>query len=333
MIFQNIDFHNVEEIEKTDKGYVMRRLPLHVREKVNEGVKNNIFGTGIELRFKMTDGACDIILASDYLAEAPVASIFFGSIQGGWEYSTKMIYENETVIHIEYPSNLEKLAKISKDNELAFSPEIVRVVLPYTNCYYVGVEGKVLPPSKEEVPSETYLAYGSSITHGSLGLMMPYSYPFRISQKLNCDYINMGFAGSALMEEELASYIVSRNDWTFASVEMGINALSDKISLSDEQFEQRIDRFTKILGNDKRPVFATSIFGFNGDKQEKGERFRNIVRKYAKERLIFMDGLDILNESKYISADLTHPTLEGMEQIADRWGREMEMYLRNQKSI
>lgn len=324
MIFNNIDFHNVVEMEKDTKGYILRRLPKEVRDLVNDGVQNNIFGTGIELRFKMINNECDIILQSDYLAEAPVCCIYFGSIQGGWEYSTKMIYETATKIHIKYPSNMAKLKEITAKNNLAFNPEVVRIVLPYTNCRYIGVEGEVLPPTDEDVPAKTYLAYGSSITHGSLGLLMPYSYPFRISQKLNCDYINLGFAGCALMEEEIAKYIVSRKDWSFASVEMGINCFGDKRGLSPEEFESRIDKFTKILSEDERPVFATSIFKFNGEKQEKGELFRQIVRKYAGERLIFTDGLELLNDEKYISADLTHPSLEGLSLVADKWSSVMK---------
>lgn len=57
---------------------------------------------------------------------------------------------------------------------------------------------------------KTYLAYGSSITHGSLALAAPCSYPFQIARRLGCDYLNLGYAGSAYLEREMAEYIVSR---------------------------------------------------------------------------------------------------------------------------
>ena len=326
MIHDNIYFHNVVEMELTEKGYQLRRLPKDIRLQANDGVQNNVFGTGIELRFKMPGGACDILLASEYLAEAPVACIYFGSIQGGWEYSTKIIYETTTRIHIAYPSDMETLRTISARNNLAFSPDVVRIILPYTNCYYLGIEGEVIPPDASEMPQHRYLAYGSSITHGSLGLLQPYSYPFRIAQSLNCDYINLGFAGCALMEEAIARYIVSRQDWTFASVEMGINALGNKRPITDDEFEKRIDTFTRILSEDKRPVFATSIFQFNGHEQERGAKFREIVEKYAKERLIYTNGLDLMGQEIFVSADLTHPTTEGLDKIASNWGQIMKQY-------
>ncbi len=57
------------------------------------------------------------------------------------------------------------------------------------------MKGKVEPPRSGDLPEKTYLAYGSSITHGSLGLIQPDSYAFRIAQQLGTDYLNLGFAG------------------------------------------------------------------------------------------------------------------------------------------
>ncbi len=333
MIFDNILFHNVEEMEHTEKGCLLRRVCEQTRNAISDGVMNNCFSTGVELRFKMPKGSVDLILRSDMVAESATVHIFFGSFQGGWEYSSKNISDVNTLVHIEYPQNMEKLQQISKENNLPFAPEVVRVIMPYTPCYYVGVSGETEPPARDELPPRTYLAYGSSITHGSLGLIQPNSYPFRIAQRLHTDYINMGFAGCALMEEKMAEYLVSRKDWDFASVEMGINAVGEKRRLSLFEFEKRVDCFTRILAEDSRPVFATSIFGFNGEEteQELAGKMRTIVSKYASERLIFTDGLTLLNDAALISADGTHPSCRGIEQIADNWGEIMQKHLRRKE--
>lgn len=331
MEFDNILFHNVEELEKTEKGYLPRRIRREVRNKISEGVQENIYATGMELRFTMPEGSADLILRADMVPESATAHIFFGSFQGGWDQSSKNIYETETRIHIEYPEarKMNTLRRITEEQHLPFAPEVVRVVLPYIPCYYVRVEGVVEPPKPEQLPQETYLAYGSSITHGSLGLIQPDAYVFRISQLLGTDYINLGFAGRALMEPEMAEYIVSRKDWDFASVEMGINVVEKEKGVTVEEFERRIDRFTMILAADPRPVFATSIFGFNDEPDQKlAEKLRSIVRKYASERLIFTDGLQILNNPCFVSADLVHPSLQGQQQIAERWSRVMQEQLR-----
>lgn len=73
----------------------------------------------------------------------------------------------------------------------------------------------------------------------------------------------------------MEEYIVSRKDWDFASVVMGINMLSSGWTL--EEFENRVDR------------------------------------------LIFIDGLELLGRKDYISGDFTHPSFDGLESIIQRW--------------
>lgn len=325
MIFQNIDFHNVEEMELTDKGYKMWRLPKSVRDNINERAANVTSGysTGVELRFKMKGETADIYLRANEQPEAHVVYIYYGSFQGGWQMSSKVIGTNETRLTIEAPKNIKRLKETTVEDALAFNPEVVRLVLPYGECFFIKAEGDIEPPAKEDLPSKTYLAYGSSITHGSLALAAPYSYPFRIAQKLNCDYINLGLAGTAFLEPEIAQYICSRTDWDFASLEMGINLIN---YMSEEEFEERVKSFISVMATEERPVFATSLFG-TGQKREKEDMFRKIVRKYSENKFIFTDGLDLLSGARYISQDMVHPSLEGVEIIVDRWSEIMRQKL------
>lgn len=327
MIYNNIDFHNIEEMKKCEKGYMMFRLPSDVREHINRQARDEVslYSTGVELRFRIKGDSATIILSVDDNAEAQVAYIYYGSIQGDWQCSSKTI-QRQTRITIPRSKNLNILKNVSMTSNLPFDPEVVRIVLPYGTCYFVGVEGEVEPPLSTQVASKTYLAYGSSITHGSLSLAAPHTYPFRIAQKLNCDYINLGFAGTAHLEKVMAEYIVSRKDWDFASIEMGINMLGSEFTI--ELFEERVEAFINILGDDPRPIFATSIFGFTSQDQKKASKYREIVSKYASKKLIFTDGLELLDNPAYISADLVHPTLEGINQISERWSRIMKESLK-----
>ena len=298
-----------------------------MRTEINEGAGKLTAckSTGIELRFRIKGDAATCILSAEPAEEANTAYIYYGSIQGGWQNSSKAILDTPTRIMIQKPDNMEYLKRISKELGLPFSPEVVRVVLPYGQINFLGIEGEVEPPKKEELPEKTYLAYGSSITHGSLALAMPYSYPFRIGQKLGTDYINMGFAGTAQMEKSMAEYLVSRKDWDFATVEMGINMVGNQFST--EEFEKNVDEFTKVLSLDPRPVFATSLYGFTDPAiRERGTEFRGIVEKYAKDRLIFVDGLELLDNPVYISQDMVHPSLEGMELITQNWCKVLKKY-------
>lgn len=328
IIFKNISFHNVEELKLCDGGWEMYRIPDRIRSMIS-GSQVSRFSTGVELRFRIKGDSVTLILRSEAAEEAQTAYIYYGTFQGGWQNSSRAILTQDTRIKIEAPSNIREMQKIYKEQNLAFDPEVVRVVLPYGTCIFVGVEGEVEPPRPEELPLKTYLAYGSSITHGSLALAAPYSYPFRIAQKMGCDYINLGMAGTAHLEKEMAAYIISRRDWAFASVEMGINMLGENFSIG--LFEERVKRFLKILSTDNRRIFVTNLFGFNGKGQDKAKKYREIVcgyaDRYSSSNLIFIDGLKLLNNPSYISQDLTHPSLEGLEEISNNWYRVMKQVL------
>ncbi len=316
MIFQNIDFHNVAEMTPEGGGWKMLRVPQSVCAELNEGARERIaaYATGVELRFKLVGESADIHLTCPAVAEAAVAHLYYGSIQGGWEHSSRFITNRDTVLHFERPNNLESLKQITCERGLPFNPEVIRIVLPYSPVEFLGVDGEVAPPDAADVPQKSCLCYGSSITHGSLALAGPYTYPFQISQKLKCDYLNLGFAGTAHFEKTMAEHIVSRKDWDFLTLEIGINMLG----FTEAEFEERVRDFTAIVEQDGRPVFVTSIFGFVG-QGEKAQNFREIVRKYAEGRFVFMDGLDMLNDPAMVSQDGVHPTLEGMAQISKCW--------------
>ena len=326
MLFGNIDFHNVEALELCGKGYKMSRIPAFLREKMPADVQTQraYYSTGVELRFVILEDAVTLTLCADAAEEANTAYIYYGSFQAGWACSSKAILPENTAITIPAPDNLPCLRQITAEQGLSFDPAVVRVVLPYGTCFFVGSEGALAPPTPAQLPEKTYLAYGSSITHGSLALCPPCTYPFRIARHLQCDYLNLGFAGSARLEPEMAAYLVAREDWSFASVELGINML-DKFT--SEAFEARVKAFLDILAADPRPVFVTSIFGFNAPLQEQAVIFREIVKKYAQDRFVFTDGLALLNRPAFISQDMTHPDFEGINEIVTRWGEIMSRYL------
>lgn len=55
--------------------------------------------------------------------------------------------------------------------------------------------------------SKPIVYYGSSITHGGCASRPGNSYQSRISRELDCDYLNLGFSGSAKGELQMSEYI------------------------------------------------------------------------------------------------------------------------------
>lgn len=73
---------------------------------------------------------------------------------------------------------------------------------------YIGLQkdAKLFPPLpyKHQKP---VVFYGSSITQGGCASRPGNAYPAILSRKLNFDYINLGFSGSAKAEDEIVDYI------------------------------------------------------------------------------------------------------------------------------
>ena len=82
------------------------------------------------------------------------------------------------------------------------------------------------------------------------------------------------------------------------------------------------------MPKDGRPVLATSIFVLNDPKDIKtAERYRELVEKYTKGRLAFVDGLKLLSNPSYISQDMVHPSISGMEELSNKWYYHLSMLL------
>lgn len=327
MIYDRIDFHNVEELVSSKRGFALNRLPGAVRKQLNEGARTGASYqcSGVELRFRILSGEVDLYMRTEDATEALPALIYYGSFQGGWEYSARAIGEKMSRLHIRSAQNLPVLQKMTEEKGLLYRPEMVRVLLPYSKCVYLGIDGDIEPPHPGDAPERICLSYGSSITHGSLALGAQQSYSSRIARSLGCDHINLGLAGCCHLEEAMAHYLCSRKDWDVCTVEMGINMLK---SFSEEAFEERVARFVEIMHADGRPVFTTSMFAYAyPDQQEKGHRFREIVARQTAGKLPFIDGLELLGDPSMVADDLVHPSLEAHEQIAERWSHFIRSYL------
>ena len=73
---------------------------------------------------------------------------------------------------------------------------------------YVGLaEGAEIAPPRPYKLEKPVVYYGSSITQGGCASRPGSTYQAIVSRKFDCDYINLGFSGSARGEPEMAEYI------------------------------------------------------------------------------------------------------------------------------
>ena len=325
MIYNNFEIHNVGELkEHTDGGVTWVRVPENVQSVMSESGQNQALGsTGVELRFVME---CDeAVLKIQKIGAGSSLStfqIYYGGIQGGWECHEVNKYISNEICEfvIKKPKNMETLKKMTEQAKLDFSPEVVRIIFNRGRYRILGIEGKVRPPKKDELPEKTLLCYGSSITHGSNSYTQPECWPSVVAHNLNYDLLNLGFAGSCKMEPEMVDYITSL-DFDIAVLELGINVRSWEREKAYEYSKNAI----KNVAEKKKPVFVISPFYNDEDFLSGGVQsnmWREVLETVCKEldftNVTYINGLDLLGDMSLISGDEIHPNIYGSRQIAQR---------------
>ena len=321
MIFQNIDFHNVSELsENGDGGYRLHRFPVWVEDELSDGGKNaNKISTGVELRFRMISDSVKIKLK--YSGKSTSISIYRGGVIGSWDEVAVPILGGDVYELTINKKNTDMLEKINTAAGYGFSHEIVRLVCNSSGLSFYGVEGEVLPPKKEEVPTRTYLAYGSSITHGSNALAIPYSFAFRVAEHFRTDYLNLGLAGSCRMEKGVIDTIASMGEegkWDFATICMGINILT----MEEGEFRRRV-RYTVKTLTEKNPekhiFFISPIFCSDDMGGKNAARWREVIGeetlRITSPFVHYINGLELLGDASGLSCDYVHPSPIGIDRI------------------
>lgn len=339
MIYKNCELYNIDHVSPAEDGEGVKlcRVPEAVRIALNSAAASNSFnGCGTEIRFNIIKDEVIIKLRraeivgenTEWASPYGVAAIYQGGFQRFLKGPYQIVEPNICEIRIPKPDNLELLKKLYLENNMAYDPELTRIIIPYDwpTCL-IDIEGEITPPRIEQVPSKRYIAYGSSITHGGCSITPGGTYAMRTAQLLGADLINLGFAGSAFLDETIADFISEREDWDFTTLEMGINMLERNWDVND--FTKRIDYFIDKIAtrNPEKWIFCIDIFKCSMDFKDDiriGE-FRRIVREKVISlnlpRVVYINGFDIINDLSSFTADLLHPSCNGMEEIANNLSR------------
>lgn len=328
MIYKNIELHNVEEITEIEgkPGVLLSRVPESVRTKLRPDTQSEYHhSTGMELRFVTDFKPADVTIQS--FGGACKATLFFGDFQFG-EFT---VSEEATTIKIPDTVFLSKPElQLTKYN---FHPSVVRLLLNGKYIHLIGVNGQgVQPPDKVLLPALRYLAYGTSITHGFSSSSPALAYVKQTAWRLGADAINLGVAGSAYCEKELANYIAHRQDWDFATICASVNMFNQGVTL--EEFKEKVKYFiyTIASNNPQKPIICISLFPFfmdvnpdfrwpgkspKGPQEEYRKALETIVSEANLNNLYFIEGPKLLTEVNLLSYDLLHPSDYGMIQIAE----------------
>jgi lysophospholipase L1-like esterase len=322
MKYGNVELHNVWDIREVDgePGVRTCRLPLAILDSINDGAKMRSFaGSACEIRGMWPPGGkARVVLErkSENIVPA-MAETFFGCFLDG----AIELGNGPVEIPIELPGNLSLMENITRERKLPFAARLVRIRLPHLHDTSIhAVEGDLTYPDPGTTPDTTMLAYGSSITHGAHAIRPSGTYAAQAALHLGCDLVNLGVGGSAQMDDAIAKHIATRDDWDFATFEMGINVRG----WPREKFRAAVDNFVSTIhtAQPDKPLFCIDLFTNNCDfmrDPDLGVGFREtvaqIVENQKSDKVFYVDGRTILTDPTGLRPDLVHPGDDGMQEM------------------
>ena len=328
------ELHNVHEIldAPDSHGSICCRIPNDLRVTLNESAKTNALqASGCEIRFNLDGLSAAITLQSP--DEPTLVEVF----QGDFFSAMYIIDVIPTRIVVERPQT-EKIMQQITGTSSRFDTGLTRVILPWRpSVRLISIEGETSLPKPEQTPDIRYLAYGSSITHGSTAVRPTGTYPARTAELLGTDLFNLGFGGGAHMEEGMADYIAERTDWDIATLEMGINVVQ---TFDEDEFYHRVEYFVTTIA-DAHPenwIFCIDIFPCIYDfiGVEKANTFRAIVAERVKildrPKLVHIAGGSLLKSNAGLTIDLVHPAPAGFEEMAQNLANLISAKTKRQES-
>ena len=324
------EIHGIYEIQEDN----FFRLPVEFAKSISEGVtKESRAGAGVRVCFA-TDSPYIAIKSKLYsFCEQPHITIV---AEKGFDLYTKE-NENYRFHNVFYPPlDLEnEVFGITKFEDTKMRSIVVNFPLGSgVTDFEIGISkesciGK-FSGYKNEKP---VVFYGSSITQGFAASRPGNIYENYISREHNLDYINLGFAGSALGEKDLARYI--------SKIPMSAFVLDyDHNAPNVEHLKNTHNDFYRIIRNanpDIPVIFVTRPDPC--DSKNTSERRKIIFDTYSDaknkgENVYFSDGGKFFPDNLKFdcTADWCHPNDTGMYFMAQGIGKTLSYALKTDLS-
>lgn len=305
------------------------RMPRDLAESVNDSIRwLNGHTSGGRIRF-VTDSPY-IALKLQIGGQSKFSFFSVTGIMGCDVYSGKRYY-GTIIPPLDTTTEYENVVDIPDPCEREYT-----INMPIYACVYkvyIGIkEGCILKPATDYSITKPVVFYGSSITQGGCASRSGNTYPSQISRALDCDFINLGFAGSAKGEEEVAHYIAGL-DMTAFFYDYDYNAPSL------EHYKETHEKFFKIirLAQPDLPIIMTT----RPKKYlttEENERVDVMMSTYQNaidagdKNVYYIKGPDLIQDAIAESAliENCHPNDAGFTSMASVYSNKLKEVLKNE---
>lgn len=184
------------------------RLPKSIAGSISEGVDTLSSHTaGVRVRFKTNSDY--IAIVAQYSNISKFSHMTLTGIAGFDMY----VYENEGYEFVKAfipPVELKDFYASEHYFDCSRMRDITINLPLYSSVKTLKIglkRNSELQKSENYINTKPIVYYGSSITQGGCASRPGMTYESIISRKFNCDYINLGFSGSAMGETKMAEYI------------------------------------------------------------------------------------------------------------------------------
>lgn len=240
----DIKFHDVRKAPFEIYGVFyengsFRRMPEDVAKRVSDGVYTlHTHTTGGRVRFKTDSEYVAVHVKMPDVGRRPHFALT-GS--AGFDLYVGNTYKKIFIPPLDIEDGYESIVHFGGQamREITINFPIFSQV----SEFYIGLSenAQIVSPTPYKI-QKPIVYYGSSITHGACASRPGNTYENIISRRFSCDYVNLGFAGNAKGEEEIANYI--------KNLDMSVFVYDyDHNAPSLEHLEQTHENMFKIIRN------------------------------------------------------------------------------------
>ena len=325
LVYYNANDFNVYGV--TYANGIYRRMPYDVAKTISENVALiSLECAGGRVRFA-TDSPYIAIFVK-YRSVAKVSNYSFTATMGFDLYSN-MRYIGSYVPAMDTVNNFESVIDLEKPNG------VQEYTLNFPVCseieeLYIGVKrGSEINKGCNYAIKKPIVFYGSSVTQGSCASRPGNTYPNMISRALDCDYINLGFWGNAMGEEQMAKYI--------AGLDMSVFVYDYDYNAPNAEYlkatHEKMFNIIRECQPDLPIIMLTAPKCYTTPQDEERiaiikQTYENAILKGDK-KVCFISGVEMLSAVKDTAlADNIHPGDSGFISMASHITKELKLLLK-----
>lgn len=265
--------------------------------------------------------------AGDFADIAQAAKPFYDTLSRDGRYVFEGIVYARAALHYNVDGSMCETQRTALRNIELYMP-------PYNGVYelYIGVkEGsrvEVAPPYPNENP---VVFYGSSITQGGCASHAGNDYISVLSRRLNFDFVNLGFSGSAQGEPLMADYLAG------LQAEVAVLDYDFNSPTAETLRETHYPLYEKIrMAQKNTPIVFMTRPNFLYDPTSCRPRREVIYQTYLRakaqgdDKVAFIDGETLFGKEDWDSCtvDNCHPNDMGFYRMAEKVQPVLEKFLR-----